>query len=351
MARVSAVALLGYALWAQTTAQIQGTIQDVSGSAVPGASVKATQTDTGAVRTTISNTDGTYVLANLPIGPYKLEISKLGFSTSIRTGIVLEVESQPTVDISLTLGSVNDQIEVQGSATLVETQSTNVGSVIENRRILELPLDGRQATALIQLTGAAIPQGVANVGGFPNTGQIVIAGGQAFGVGFYMDGGLFNNPWDNANLPFPFPEALQEFKVETSALDAGKGVHAGASISAATKAGTNQFHGDVFEFLRNNALNAENFFTNATPNPKDTLKRNQFGASWAAGSSKTSCSFLAAIKAPRRATWRCNRTRLCLPRPCRQATSLLVPQTSQTASLPISVVASLRPASVSIQLR
>src|SRR5215471_21311131 len=165
MARVSAVALLGYALWAQTTAQIQGTIQDVSGSAVPGANVKATQTDTGAVRTTISDTDGTYVLANLPIGPYKLEISKPGFSTSVRTGIVLHVESQPTVDISLTLGNVNEQIEVRAGIALVETQSTNVGSVIENRRILELPLDGRQATDLIQLAGAAIPQGVAGLGG------------------------------------------------------------------------------------------------------------------------------------------------------------------------------------------
>jgi hypothetical protein len=277
MTRASAVALLGYALWAQTTAQIQGTIQDASGSAVPGATVKATQTDTSAIRTAISDTDGTYVLANLPIGPYKLEVSKPGFSASVRTGIVLQVESQPTVDISLSLGNVNEQIEVQGRTPLVETQSTNVGSVIENRRILELPLDGRQATGLIQLVGAAIPQGVANVGGFPNTGQIVIAGGQAFGVGFYLDGGVFNNPWDNANLPFPFPEALQEFKVETSALDAAKGVHAGASVSAVTKAGTNEFHGDAFEFLRNNALNAENFFTNATPNAKDTLKRNQFG--------------------------------------------------------------------------
>jgi hypothetical protein len=106
----------------------------------------------------------------------------------------------------------------------------------------------------------------------------VIAGGQAFGVGFYLDGGLFNNPWDNANLPFPFPDALQEFKVETSALDAARGVHAGASINVATKSGTNEFHGDLFEFLRNNALNAQNFFTNATPNAaKDTLNRNQFG--------------------------------------------------------------------------
>jgi hypothetical protein len=265
-------------LRAQSAAQIQGSIQDPSGSAVPRAVVKATQTETGAVRTTTSDTDGTYVLTNLAIGPYRLEISKPGFSTYIQTGIVLQIESQSTVDVSLKVGDVKEEVKVEAGTALVETQSTNVGSVIENRRILELPIDGRQATDLIQLTGAAIPQGVAGPGGFPNTSQIVIVGGQAFGVGFYLDGGLFNNPWDNANLPFPFPDALQEFKVETSALDAGKGVHSGASINTATKAGTNEFHGDAFEFLRNNALNAQNFFTNASPNAaKDSLKRNQFG--------------------------------------------------------------------------
>ncbi len=276
--RAAVFLALSWKLWAQSTAQIQGSIQDASGSVVPGAVVRATQTETGAVRSATSGMDGSYVLASLPIGPYRVEISKAGFSTYVQTGIVLQVGAQPTVDISLKVGSVNEELNVEASAALVETQSTNVGSVIENRRILELPLDGRQATDLIQLAGAAVPQGVAGPGGFPNTGQIVIAGGQAFGVGFYLDGALFNNPWDNANLPFPFPDALQEFKVETSALDAGKGVHSGASINAATKAGTNEFHGDVFEFLRNNALNAENFFTNASPDAaKDTLKRNQFG--------------------------------------------------------------------------
>jgi hypothetical protein len=265
-------------LWAQSTAQIQGSIQDASGSAVPGAAVKATQAETGAVRSAISGIDGSYVLANLPIGPYRLEISKAGFSTYVQTGILLQVEAQATVDVSLKVGNVNEEVNVEAGAALVETQSTNLGSVIENQRILELPLDGRQATNLIQLAGAAVPQGVAGPGGFPNTGQIVIAGGQAFGVGFYLDGALFNNPWDHANLPFPFPDALQEFKVETSALDAGKGVHSGASVNAATKAGTNEFHGDTFEFLRNNALNAQNFFTNATPKAaRDTLKRSQFG--------------------------------------------------------------------------
>jgi hypothetical protein len=265
-------------LRAQSTAQIQGTIQDASGSAVPGAEIKAIQTETDAIRTATSATDGTYVLPNLPIGPYRLEVGKPGFASYIQTGIVLQVASQADVDVSLKVGNVSEQVQVEANAALVETQSTNVGSVIENQRILELPLNGRQATDLIQLAGAAIPQGVAGAGGFPGTGQIVIAGGQAFGVGFYLDGGLFNNPWDNANLPFPFPDALQEFKVETSALDAGKGVHAGASIEAVTKAGTNSFHGDAFEFLRNNALNAQNFFTNASPTAaKDTLKRNQFG--------------------------------------------------------------------------
>ena len=276
---VFAVALiLGSIGWAQSTAQIQGVIQDGSGAAVPGAEVKAMQTDTGATRIVTSGADGAYVLTNLPIGAYRIEVSKMGFSTYVQTGITLQVAGQPTVDIALKVGNVSEQVQVEANAALVETQSTNIGSVIENQRILELPLNGRNVTDLIQLAGAAITQGVAGAGGFPGTANIVIAGGQAFGVGYYLDGSLFNNPWDNANLPFPFPDALQEFKVETSALDAGSGMHAGASINAVTKSGTNALHGDAFEFLRNNAMNAQNYFTNATFGAaKDTLKRNQFG--------------------------------------------------------------------------
>jgi hypothetical protein len=259
--------------WAQSTSQIQGTVKDASGATVPGADIKATQTDTGAVRATVSGADGTYVLANLPIGPYRLEVSKQGFTTYVQTGIVLQVATQPTVDIALKVGNVTEQVQVEANAALVETQSTSVGSVIENQRILELPLNGRQATDLIQLTGAAIPQGTAGAGGFPNTGQMVIAGGQAFGVAYYLDGSLYNNPWDSANLPFPFPDALQEFKVESSAQAAQNGVHSGGSINAVTRAGTNAFHGDLFEFLRNGDLNARNFLATT----RDNLKRNQYG--------------------------------------------------------------------------
>jgi hypothetical protein len=268
-------ALGGVNLWAQSqnTAQIQGSVQDASGAGVPGADIKATQTDTGATRTASTGADGGYVLANLPIGPYRLEVSKPGFSTFVQTGIVLQVATNPTVDIALKIGGVNEQIQVEANAVQVETEATGVGQVMENRRILELPLNGRLATDLIQLTPGVITQGVAGAGGFPNTQNVAVAGGQSNGTAYYLDGSLFNNPWDNANLPVPFPDALQEFKVETSALTAQNGMHAGASVTAVTKSGTNAFHGDLFDFFRNGDLNARNFFAPT----RDTLKRNQFG--------------------------------------------------------------------------
>jgi hypothetical protein len=262
-------------LWAQSqnTAQIQGTVQDASGATVPGAQVKATQTATGAVRIATSSDDGSYVLANLPIGPYRLDVSKQGFATYVQNGIVLQVATNPTIDVSLKVGSVSEQVQVEANTTLVETQATGLGTVMENQRIVELPLNGRVATDLIQYTPGVIPQGVAGNGGYPGTQQFVIAGGQAFGVAFYLDGSVYNNPWDLANMPMPFPDALQEFKVETSSLTASNGIHAGGTVTGLTKSGTNGFHGDAFEFLRNGDMNARNFFAPT----RDTLKRNQFG--------------------------------------------------------------------------
>ncbi|HEY3826547.1 MAG TPA: TonB-dependent receptor [Bryobacteraceae bacterium] len=261
------------ALFAQATSQIQGVVRDASGSAVPGAEVKATQTDTGTVRTATTGSDGDYVLSNLAIGPYRLEVSKAGFATYAQTGIVLQVNTNPTIDVSLSLGAVSQTVQVEANASQVETQNTSVGTVIDNQRILDLPLNGRQATDLIQLTGAAIPAGVNGTAGFPGGQNIAIAGGLLSGVGYFLDGTLYNNPFDATNLPFPFPDALEEFKVETSTLTAQNGIHSAAAINAVVKSGTNDFHGDAFEFLRNGDLNARNFFA-AT---RDTLKRNQFG--------------------------------------------------------------------------
>jgi hypothetical protein len=260
-------------LYAQATSQIQGVVRDASGSAVPGADVKATQTDTGTARTATSASDGGYVLSNLAIGPYKLEVSKAGFATYVQTGIVLQVNTNPTIDVALSLGAVSQTVQVEANAAQVETQNTSVGTVIESQRILDLPLNGRQATDLIQLVGAAIPAGVNGTAGFPGGQNIAIAGGLLSGVGYFLDGTIYNNPFDATNLPFPFPDALEEFKVETSTLTAQNGIHSAAAINAVVKSGTNAFHGDAFEFLRNGDLNARNFFA-AT---RDTLKRNQFG--------------------------------------------------------------------------
>ncbi len=261
------------ALFAQATSQIQGVVRDSSGSPVPGAEVKATQTDTGLVRTAASGADGGYVLSNLAIGPYKLDVTKAGFATYSQTGIVLQVASNPTVDVALTVGVVSETVSVEANAARVETENTSVGTVIENQRIIDLPLNGRQATDMIQLTGAAIPAGVNGTAGFPGGQNIAIAGGLLSGIGYFLDGTLYNNPFDATNLPFPFPDALEEFKVETSTLTAQNGMHSAAAINAVVKSGTNEFHGDAFDFLRNGDLNARNFFATT----RDSLKRNQFG--------------------------------------------------------------------------
>jgi len=272
---IGALWLCAVAMWAQSqnTAQIQGTVQDATGSAVPGAQITATQTTTGVSRVVTTGADGRYVLPNLPIGPYRMEVSKQGFATYVQTGIELQVATNPTVDVTLKLGAVSEQVQVEANAALVETEATGVGNVMETQRIVELPLNGRVATDLIQYTAGAIPQGVAGNGGYPGTQQFVIAGGQAFGVAFWLDGSVYNNPWDLANMPLPFPDALQEFKVETSSLTAANGVHAGGTVTGVTRSGSNEFHGDAFEFLRNGDLNARNFFAPT----RDTLKRNQFG--------------------------------------------------------------------------
>jgi hypothetical protein len=259
--------------------QISGTIYDSSHAVVAGAKVTATQADTGLVRTATSGDSGTYVLPNLPVGPYRLEVEKDGFATFVQTGIVLEVAASPTVDASLAVGSTATQVVVNAGATMINAESTGVGQVIEQERITDLPLNNRLPTQLVALAGAAavVPSSVSGQlitnKNYPNEQAISVAGGQANGLTFTLDGAEHNDPENNANLLLPFPDALQEFKVETSALPAQYGQHSGGAVNAITKSGQNDLHGDAFEFLRNGDLNAKDHFAAAT----DTLKRNQFG--------------------------------------------------------------------------
>jgi hypothetical protein len=261
-------------IWAQGTAQISGIAKDQSGAVLPGVEIRATQTDTGISRSTVSNETGAYVLPNLPVGPYKLEAALPGFRTYVQTGIVLQVNGTPVINAVLEVGQVSEQVEVQANAAQVETRSAGVGQVVETQRILDLPLNGRQVTDLISLSGAAQQTAVGGGTQGMRTGvRIAVAGGQDFGVQYTLDGATHLNLFDGTSLPLPFPDALQEFKFATSTQDPVNGIHSGGEVSAVTKSGTNAFHGDVFEFVRNGAFNARDFF--ATKN--DGLKRNQFG--------------------------------------------------------------------------
>jgi hypothetical protein len=263
---------------AVANAAIHGLVTDVSGGVVPSAHVKATQTNTGQVLSTIAGADGAYVLPNLPVGPYRLEVSSPAFSNYAQSGILLQVGNNVQINITLQVGAVSQQVEVSGNATMVETQDTSVSEVIDQRRIIDLPLNGRQATDLILLSGgASVPPGAA--GRFITTHDYVssvgvsIAGGQENGNNYLLDGADHNDTHSNVNLPFPFPDALQEFSVQTSGVSSRYGLHPYAVVNAVTKSGTNQIHGDLFEFIRNGDFNARNFFAPT----QDSLRRNQFG--------------------------------------------------------------------------
>jgi hypothetical protein len=262
--------------WAQATAQISGSAKDQSGAVLPGVEIKATQIETGVTRDAVTNETGSFVLPNLGLGPYRLEAALPGFRTYAQTGIVLAVNSNPVINIVLEVGQVSEQVEVQANATLVETRNVSVGQVMENARVLDLPLNGRNMIDLLSLTPASTPAPIVDgTGGRDpfSKGNVSVAGGLNTGLNYTLDGAYHNNPYDNGYMSMPFPDALQEFKVETGAAGAQNGVKASGTVSLVTKSGTNQFHGDAFEFVRNGKFNARNAFALA----RDTIKRNQFG--------------------------------------------------------------------------
>ena len=281
---------LGVGLHAQSVSQISGTVRDASGAAVPGAGVTVTQTDTGLARTAETDSNGFYLLPSLPTGPYRLEVKKDGFSTYVQSGIVLQVATAPTIDPILKVGVVSESVQVEAAATMVETHSTGVGQVVNQQQVLELPLNGRQLTQLIQVAGGSnfVQSGFGQAPSsgnlissknYPNEALVSVAGGMLNGTTYLLDGGTHNDVFNNLNLPLPFPDAIQEFKVETSALPAEYGQHSAGAVNVVSKSGSNEIHGDAFEFVRNGFFNASDFFARdpAGNHINDNLKRNQFG--------------------------------------------------------------------------
>lgn len=282
---------------AQTVAiaQISGVVTDDSGGALPGVEVVVTQTTTGLSRFAVTGSRGEYVLPNLPVGPYKLEAKLQGFNTFEQTGIVLQVGASPVINVRLSVGTLTETITVTAAATMVETRNTAVGTVVSEEQMVGLPLDGRQASQLVLLSGAAVPQPGGLIGSqrqYPTAVAISVAGGTGNSTVYLVDGGYNNDPVNNIGQPMPFPDALQEFKVETGVRPARYGIYTGATVNAVTKAGTNSFHGNLFEFVRDHRFNAKNAFAAED----DGLSRHQFGGTFGGPLRRNSMFFFGGLQ-------------------------------------------------------
>ena len=264
------------------TGEITGTVTDPSGAVVSGALITLTHRSTNKQRSVRTNTDGIYDLPALAPGGYDLKVEMLGFSAQVRNDIELQVAQVARLDVSLQLGNSTQVVEVTGGAPVLESESTAVGTVIENQRIVELPLNGRNYLQLAALTPAATtnspPSSVESLrqGGTRSLFTLSVGGQRIFLNHYTLDGIENTDPNWNSYILLPSLDALQEFKVESGIFPAEYG-HNMSQINVTTKSGGNQVHGSAFEFLRNSALDAKNYFDVKTQ-PIPPFKRNQFGA-------------------------------------------------------------------------
>jgi len=277
-------------LYAQAVAvaEVSGEVTDPTAKVIAGAQITITDTDTKSAHAATTDAGGHYVVSNLPPGPYSLDVKAPGFKDYRQSGITLEVAHNIAINVAMTVGAVTETIEVTANAAMVETKDSAIAQVMDEAKITELPLNGRNLTQLLTLTGGGTSApagdltGSKNIQGSNGSGTFSVAGGQANGVNYLLDGGDNNDSFSNVNLPIPFPDAVQEFSVQTNALQAQFGLHPGGVVNVVTKSGTDSFHGDLFEFLRNYELNARpkgltTLAGSVLQSQRDSLKRNQFG--------------------------------------------------------------------------
>src|SRR3982750_2185565 len=257
---------------------ISGSVEDPTGAVIPNAQVAVKQLSTGESRNTTTNANGEFNVPFLQPGQYSLTATAGGFKSKTLSGLIVQVDQRMNLRITLDVGSSTETVEVTGAAPLVDSATSSLGQVIASKQILDLPLNGRNAFALGLLSGNTTPMfGMGSNLPF-------IAGGGRFSANEVTLDGVDNNTVSNAGsigrngiAVVPSVDAVQEFKVKTSTFSAEFGHAAGAVVNAAIKSGSNQFHGTLFEFLRNNVLDANNFFTNAAGQPRAPFHQNQFG--------------------------------------------------------------------------
>ncbi|HWP42888.1 MAG TPA: carboxypeptidase-like regulatory domain-containing protein, partial [Blastocatellia bacterium] len=265
-----------------TRATVSGTVTDEKGSVIVNARITARNLDTGITREVTSDGDGRYIIPELSPGRFEVRAEHEGFRPELRTGIDLTVGREAVINFSLLAGGVQEQVVIESNAPLVETTTSAVGFLVNNKQIEELPLNGRDVLQLATLQNGVVSTtsiGVAQDDTGPGTTKLIINGARLDGNAFYLDGtetvDAFGYSPGGLGGGFLGVDALREFQVLTSNYSAEFGLGGGAIINAVTKSGGNDFHGTAFEFLRNSALDARNFF-NAEKLP---FKRNQFGGS------------------------------------------------------------------------
>jgi hypothetical protein len=270
-----------------TTADLGGTVTDSSGAAVPDAKVTVRSTETGFTQNTVSSATGAFLFPRLRVGAYELRVAKEGFTAYLQSGITLAVDQAANVSVALQVGQVSNQVTVEAETELVTTRTATGGQVVAQLPIVELPLNGRRPERLMYLAAGTLDSGrnscrICGQGGVypgeetPNINGAGLLGSSSGGqVNFQMDGADHNDTYLNTGLPFPNPDAVQEFSLLSSNFSAEYGNAGGGVVNIVTRSGTNDIHGSAFEFLRNGDLNARQFFAPT----QDALKRNQFGGS------------------------------------------------------------------------
>src|SRR5882762_10042831 len=287
---VTLVALLcsASATWAQdVTASITGTVSDPSGAAVVGATVTAKSVERGLAYTAVTNDSGIYRIAQLPVGSYELKVEKTGFSSVAYAAFVLTLNQVARIDVPLKVGQVTQTVEVTGAAPVLKTEATQVDTIINSATNDNLPLASRNYVQLTLLAPGTVSTDPASFTSGNNTdfysGRPLINGNREQANNFLLDGMDNNQVSDNLLGYTPAPDAMQEFNLITSNASAEFGNFEGGIISATIKSGTNSYHGDAWEFFRNDVLNAKswsNKIHQPAPLPKDKLRWNMFGATF-----------------------------------------------------------------------
>ncbi|PYS07712.1 MAG: hypothetical protein DMG15_29510 [Acidobacteria bacterium] len=269
-----------FPMFAQNTAELRGTVTDATGGVLPGVSVTLINKGSGQERSQLTDPGGSYIFATLSNGGYALKAELSGFRTLIRDGIMLQGGQHLNLDLSLSVSTINEEVTVTEAPPLMRTTNAEISEVIDNQRLVDLPLNGRQFVQLTLLSDNVFLTPVGTRGAaLAQTGRQVVIGGQRAGHNFYtLDGVSITDEYFNNLVISPSIDALQEFKIEKSIYSAEFGAKASANVNAVTKSGTNKLHGTALEFVRNDIFDARNYF-DPPDKPKPPLRLNQFGGS------------------------------------------------------------------------